>query len=80
MSKIYYLTHRVLEDGITETHGKDIGGGALKDLDLHGDWFYYKPYWHRTKKSAIAHAEKIRARRIWRLEEKIAKIEEIVFK
>jgi hypothetical protein len=56
----------------------DVPGGVNGHVNYHKP-FYHKPFWHTTEAEAVAHAEKIRDRKIASLKKAINKLEKMEF-
>lgn len=77
----YALTHGIFSTPVRlcQNSTTSMVSDLHPDRDKHGGTNYHGNDWHRTREEAIAHAEKMRVKKIASLEKSIAKFKALDF-
>lgn len=77
-----WITKYALTQGVYEVVARecDTAEGMIQQIEPKVMFGYFqKPDWHRTRAEAMAHAEKMRTKKIASLKASLAKFERMVF-
>lgn len=76
-----FVTKYALTQGILEKEAEKVSFSNTM-ISCCTDFFvehYHKPYWHKRKEDAIAHANEMRQKKILELQKQINKLEKLKF-
>jgi hypothetical protein len=74
-----WVTKYALSQGIIKMEVENISDDMVVEVGAFRT-YYHKPHWHETEEEAVAHAEKMRKKKVASLQKKIGELTNLVFK